>query len=164
MRAEVDDLSTEVTGRLAGMGTIPAAGQQQERNQRAVARWQGYLAQLTGAGVVPPAAADLTDPADLPAGLSPALDADGRPVPGVAWAVSGSSPVTVLPSETVAAVSNALSQLGKPYVAGSTGPETYDCGGFTAASWLLGGYALPATPQQQWAAGTAVPLDGLQIG
>ncbi len=164
MRAEVDDLSTEVTGRLASLGTIPAAGQQQERNQRAVARWQGYLAELTGAGVELPTAADLTDPADLPAGLSPALDADGRPVPGVAWAVSGSSPVTVLPSETVAAVSNALSQLGKPYVAGSTGPETYDCGGFTAASWLLGGYALPATPQQQWATGTAVPMDGLQIG
>lgn len=164
MRAEVDDLSTEVTGTLAGLGTIPAAGQQQERNQRAVARWQGYLAQLTGAGVEPPAAADLTDPADLPDGLSPALDAEGRPVPGVAWAVSGSSPVTVVPSETVAAVSNALSQLGKPYVAGSTGPETYDCGGFTAASWLLGGYALPATPQQQWTAGTAVPLDGMQMG
>ncbi|WP_304543155.1 NlpC/P60 family protein [Blastococcus sp. TF02-9] len=164
MRAEVDDLSTEVTGRLAALGTIPAAGQQQERNQRAVARWQGYLAELTGAGVELPAAADLTDPADLPEGLSPALDADGRPVPGVAWAVAGSSPVTVLPSETVAAVSNALSQLGKPYVAGAAGPETYDCGGFTAASWLLGGYALPATPQQQWATGTAVPLDGLQIG
>ena len=164
MRAEVDDLSTEVTGRLAGLGTIPAAGQQQDRNQRAVARWQGYLAQLTSAGVEPPAAADLTDPTGLPAGLSPALDADGRPVPGVAWAVAGSSPVTVLPSETVAAVSNALSQLGKPYVAGSTGPETYGCGGFTAASWLLGGYALPATPQQQWATGTAVPLDGLQMG
>ncbi|SDF25248.1 Cell wall-associated hydrolase, NlpC family [Blastococcus aurantiacus] len=164
MRAEVDDLSTEVTGRLASLGTIPAAGQQQERNQRAVARWQGYLAQLTGAGVEPPAAADIVDPTDLPAGLSPALDADGNPVPGVAWAVSGSSPVTVLPSETVAAVSNALSQLGKPFVAGSTGPETYDCGGFTAASWLLGGYALPATPQQQWATGTAVPLDGLEMG
>jgi hypothetical protein len=78
--------------------------------------------------------------------------------------VSGSSPVTVLPSETVAAVSNALSQLGKPFVAGATGPETYDCGGFTAASWLLGGYALPATPQQQWATGTSVPMDGLQMG
>lgn len=164
MRAEVDDLSTEVTGRLASLGTIPAAGQQQERNQRAVARWQGYLAQLTGAGIRPPAAADLTDPAGLPAGLSPALDSDGGPMPGVAWAVAGNSPVTVLPSETVAAVSNALSQLGKPFVPGTTGPETYDCGGFTAASWLLGGYALPATPQQQWAGGTAVPLDALQFG
>lgn len=164
MRAQVDDLSTEVTGRLASLGAIPAAGRQQERNQRAVARWQDYLAQLTGAGIQPPPAAALADPAALPAGFSPALDPAGRPLPGVAWAVVGSSPVTVLPSETVAAVSNALSQLGKPFVAGSTGPETYDCGGFTAASWLLGGYALPATPQEQWATGTPVPLDGLQFG
>ncbi|MDT0278406.1 NlpC/P60 family protein [Blastococcus goldschmidtiae] len=164
MRAQVDDLSTEVTGRLASLGAIPAAGRQQERNQRAVARWQGYLAQLSGAGIQPPPAAALADPTDLPAGFSPALDSSGRPVPGVAWAVMGNSPVTVLPSETVAAVSNALSQLGKPFVAGATGPETYDCGGFTAASWLLGGYALPATPQEQWATGTAVPLDGLQFG
>jgi cell wall-associated NlpC family hydrolase len=164
MRDQVDDLSTEISGRLAALGTIPAAGQQQDRNQAAVARWQGYLAQLTAGGITPPAAAALADPAALPAGLSPALDASGSPVPGVAWAVVGSSPVTVLPSETIAAVSNALSQLGKPFVAGTAGPETYDCGGFTAASWLLGGYALPATPQQQWAAGTAVPLDGLQIG
>ncbi len=164
MRVQVDGLSTEVTGRLAALGTIPAAGQQQERNQQAIARWQGRLAQLTDAGIQPPAAALLTDPANLPAGLSPALDAAGRTVPGVAWAVIGSSPVTVLPSETVAAVSNALSQLGKPFVTGTAGPETYDCGGFTAASWLLGGYALPATPAEQWAAGTAVPLDGLQVG
>ena len=164
MRDQVDDLSTEISGRLAALGTIPAAGQQQDRNQAAVARWQGYLAQLTAGGITPPAAAALADPAALPAGFSPALDAAGAPVPGVAWAVIGSSPVTVLPSETIAAVSNALSQLGKPFVAGTAGPETYDCGGFTAASWLLGGYALPATPQQQWAAGTPVPLDGLQIG
>lgn len=164
MRDQVDDLSTEVTGRLAALGAIPAAGQQQERNQQAVARWQGYLGRLTEAGITPPPAAALTDPATLPAGLSPALDASGARVPGVAWAVIGSSPVTVLPSETVAAVSNALSQLGKPFVAGTTGPETYDCGGFTAASWLLGGYALPGTPQEQWATGTAVPLDGLQVG
>lgn len=164
MRDQVDELSPEVTSRLAALGTIPAAGEQQERNQRAVARWQGYLAQLTGAGIELPAAAELADVAALPSGLSPALDAAGQPVPGVAWAVIGSSPVTVLPSETVAAVSNALSQLGKPFVAGTAGPETYDCGGFTAASWLLAGFALPATPQEQWTTGVAVPLDGLQIG
>ena len=76
-----------------------------------------------------------------------------RPVPGIAWAVIGSSPVTVLPAETVAAVSAALSQLGKPFVPGTSGPETYDCGGFTSAAWLLAGYAVPTTPQDQWATG-----------
>ncbi len=164
VRARADDHGIDVKAGLAALGTIPAPGEQQERNQRAVARWQGYLAQLTAAGIAPPAAAALSDPEDLPAGFSPALDASGRTEPGVAWAVVGSSPVTVLPAETVTAVSNALSQLGKPFVAGTSGPETYDCGGFTAASWLLGGYALPATPQEQWAAGAAVPLDRLQIG
>src|SRR3712207_8480595 len=49
------------------------------------------------------------------------------------------------------------SQLGKPFAAGSTGPDSYDCGGFTSAAWLLAGYALPATPQAQWAAGASVP-------
>jgi cell wall-associated NlpC family hydrolase len=164
VRAQVDALSPEVSATLSGLSPIPAAGAQQDRNQRAVQRWQDYLNRLAAAGIEPPPAADLTDSAHLPAGMSPALDADGRPIPGVVWAVIGNEPVTVLPSETVAAVSNALSQLGKPFVAGTAGPETYDCGGFTAASWLVAGFALPGTPQDQWAAGAPVPVDRLQVG
>src|SRR3954471_6829081 len=143
VRAQVDDLSPEVSATLAGLSTIPAAGAQQDRNQRAMLRWQDYLGRLAAAGIEAPPAAELADSAHLPAGMSPALDAEGRPIPGVVWAVIGSEPVTVLPAETVAAVSNALSQLGKPVVPGTVGPETYDCGGFTSASWLVAGYALP---------------------
>ncbi|WP_232797236.1 D-alanyl-D-alanine carboxypeptidase family protein, partial [Blastococcus atacamensis] len=164
VRSEVDDLSPEVSGVLAGIGSIPVAGPQQSRNDAVLRRWQEYLARLAAADIAPPPAAALADPAALPDGFSPALDADGRPVPGVVWAIIGSEPVTVLPAETVAAVSNALSQLGKPFVPGSAGPETYDCGGFTAASWLMGGYALARSPQDQWASGAAVPLRDLQIG
>ena len=164
VRAEVGDLSPEVAGRLAGLGSTPVAGAQQARNDAAVRRWQDYLGRLAAAGIEPPPVAALADLDDLPGGLSPALDADGRPIPGVAWAVIGNEPVTVLPAETVAAVSNALSQLGKPYVAGTAGPGTYDCGGFTAGTWLLAGYALPGAPEEQWATGTAVPLRDLQVG
>jgi peptidoglycan DL-endopeptidase CwlO len=153
-----------VTAQLAALGTIPAAGAQQERNSSAVARWQAYLGQLAAAGIEPPSAAALADTADLPPGLSPALDAAGRPVPGVAWAVIGSSPVTVLPAETVVAVSTALSQLGKPFVNGTSGPDTYDCGGYTSAAWLLAGYDVPSTPESQWAAGAPVALTDLQVG
>ncbi|MGY1805627.1 NlpC/P60 family protein [Blastococcus sp. SYSU D00922] len=164
VRSAVDDLTPEITSALAGLGAVPASGPQQERNQQAMARWQGYLAQLSGAGIEPPAAADIADPAALPSGFSPALDAAGQPIPGVVWAVVGSSPVTVLPAETVAAVSSALSQLGMPFVPGTTGPDSYDCGGFTAASWLLAGYAVPGTPQDQWTTGAAVPLADVQVG
>ncbi|MGY2005290.1 NlpC/P60 family protein [Blastococcus sp. SYSU DS1024] len=164
VREEVGELPPEVTGRLAALGAIPAAGPQQQRNDAATRRWQDHLGRLAAAGLTPPPAAALADAATFPPGLSPALDADGRPIAGVAWAVIGSEPVTVLPAETVAAVSNALSQLGKPFVPGTSGPETYDCGGFTAGTWLLAGYALPGDPAAQWASGAPVPERDVQIG
>jgi cell wall-associated NlpC family hydrolase len=164
VRDEVDDLSPAVTAQLASLGATPVPGDQQLRNSQVTARWQNYLNQLAAAQIEPPAAAELTDPADLPPGMSPALDGAGQPIPGIAWAVIGNSPVTVLPAETVAAVSSALSQLGKPFVAGATGPDAYDCGGFTSAAWLLAGYAEPVSPQDQWAQNTAVPVSALQIG
>ena len=164
VRDEVEELSPAVTGQIAGLGAIPVPGAQQERNETAMRRWQAYLARLAAAGIEPPPAARLADAAHLPAGFSPALDEYARPIPGIAWAVIGNSPVTVLPAETVAAVSTALSQLGKPFVPDGRGPDAYDCGGFTSASWLLAGHAIPATPEEQWAGGAPVALTDLQIG
>jgi hypothetical protein len=164
VRRQADALDAEVAGRIAGLGSVPVTGPQQERNLRAMARWQGYLAQLSTAGVEPPPAADVIDPSRVPRGLSPALDGAGAPIPGIAWTVIGSRPFPVLPAETVAAVSSALSQLGKPYVPDTAGPDSYDCGGFTSAAWLLGGHAVPTAPQDQWATGAPVPMNSLQIG
>ncbi|WP_436695527.1 NlpC/P60 family protein, partial [Geodermatophilus sp. CPCC 205506] len=157
-------LRPDVAAQLAALGTAPATAAQVEINQEAVRRWQEYLGVLAGAGIEPPPAASLADPAGLPTGLAPALDGAGRPVPGVAWAIAGNRPVTVLSAETVAAVSSALAQVGKPFVPGGTGPDTYDCGGLAATSWLLAGHALPAGSADQWARGAAVPLSQLQVG
>jgi peptidoglycan DL-endopeptidase CwlO len=163
-RATVADLSAPVTIQLAALGTIPSRGPQQTRNEQAMRRWQNYLHQLAAADIPPPPAAQLADSTDLPSGLSAARGTDGTPIPGVAWSMVGNHKVTVLPAETVAAVSTALSQLGKPYAAGTAGPSSYDCGGFTSAAWLMAGYAVPSTPQGQWADGAAVPLTDLQVG
>ena len=159
-RADVRKLSTTVTAGLAALGAHP----QKARGQQALRRWQHYLAVLADAGIEPPPAAELADPTDLPAGMSPALDAARRPVRGVAWAIVGTRPVTVLSAETVAAVSSALAQLGKPYVAGASGPDSYDCGGLAASSWLLAGYAVPPSPGDQWRTGTPVAARDLQVG
>ncbi len=164
VRESTGDLDLDVTAQLAALGTVRAAGAQQERNTAALQRWQSHLGELAAAGIVPPPAAALADPAALPAGFSPALDAAGQAVPGVAWAVVGNRPVTVLPAETVVAVSSALSALGRPYAAGLAGPDAFDCGGLTASAWLLAGYDLPATAAGQWAAATVVPAAQLQIG
>nr|WP_232807361.1 NlpC/P60 family protein [Geodermatophilus chilensis] len=164
VRAEVGGLRTDVAAQLAALGTGRAAAAQQDVNQHALRRWQDHLTQLALADIVSPPAAALADPAALPAGLSPALDGAGQPVPGIAWAVAGNRPVTVLPAETVAAVSSALAQLGKPYMPGGTGPDAYDCGGLAATAWLLAGYAIPTASGDQWTHGAAVPLAQLQVG
>jgi hypothetical protein len=70
----------------------------------------------------------------------------------------------VLPAETVAAVSAALAQLGRPYSPGASGPDSFDCGGLTASSWLQAGYPLAATADGQRAGGAPVAPTDLQVG
>jgi cell wall-associated NlpC family hydrolase len=91
-------------------------------------------------------------------------DAAGTPIAGVASAFAGGRTLTVLPAETVAAVSAAFAQLGKPYLTGQTGPDGYDCGGLTSTAWTEAGIGLPGDLAEQWARGTPVPAGQLQVG
>jgi cell wall-associated NlpC family hydrolase len=63
-----------------------------------------------------------------------------------------------------AAVTFALSQVGKPYVYGGTGPYGYDCSGLALASWLAAGVHLPRTAAAQYYAGSHVPLSQVEPG
>jgi len=63
-----------------------------------------------------------------------------------------------------AALDFAASQLGKPYVWGATGPDSYDCSGLTGAAYRAAGVNLPRTSRQQWYAGTHVELGALMPG
>ena len=74
-----------------------------------------------------------------------------------------------LPAGTSAAaataVTFALAQLGKPYVYGATGPDTYDCSGLTMAAWAATGITLPHYTVTQAELGTPVAApDLLQPG
>jgi len=62
------------------------------------------------------------------------------------------------------AVAFALSQVGKPYVYGGTGPYGYDCSGLALASWLAAGVHLPRTAAEQYYAGRHVPLSEVEPG
>ncbi|WP_407560645.1 NlpC/P60 family protein [Streptomyces sp. 184] len=65
-------------------------------------------------------------------------------------------------SDTVLAFAEA--QLGKPYVWGATGPDSYDCSGLTQAAWREAGISLPRTTYDQVNAGTQVAKADLQPG
>jgi cell wall-associated NlpC family hydrolase len=62
------------------------------------------------------------------------------------------------------AIDFAESQLGKPYVWGATGPNSYDCSGLTQAAWKAAGVSLPRTTWDQVKAGTRVSTSDLNPG
>ncbi|WP_237404888.1 C40 family peptidase [Actinacidiphila reveromycinica] len=56
------------------------------------------------------------------------------------------------------------SQIGKPYVYGASGPDSYDCSGLTQAAFASVGVDIPRTSQEQSTAGTPVSISALQPG
>jgi hypothetical protein len=74
-------------------------------------------------------------------------------------------PTTTLP-EGVArtAIEFALREVGKPYVWGATGPNTYDCSGLMLRAFQAAGINLPRVSRQQFWAGAHVPVRQAQPG
>jgi cell wall-associated NlpC family hydrolase len=58
----------------------------------------------------------------------------------------------------------ALAQLGKPYVWGAEGPDTYDCSGLVQAAYAAAGVALPRTARPQYLATVPVPVSAMVPG
>ncbi|MFF7545886.1 NlpC/P60 family protein [Streptomyces canus] len=62
------------------------------------------------------------------------------------------------------ALAFARAQIGKPYVWGATGPDSYDCSGLTQAAWKAADVDLPRVTYDQVNAGTTVSLADAQPG
>jgi cell wall-associated NlpC family hydrolase len=58
----------------------------------------------------------------------------------------------------------AVAQLGKPYVWGAEGPDTYDCSGLVQAAYAAAGIALPRTARPQYLATVPVPVAAMAPG
>jgi cell wall-associated NlpC family hydrolase len=77
------------------------------------------------------------------------------------------APLLPLPppgSGAQSAIGWAKAELGKPYVYGGGGPDTFDCSGLTAWAWGHAGHGLPHSSEAQYAGTTHVPVDQLQPG
>ncbi|MFI9047850.1 NlpC/P60 family protein [Streptomyces sp. NPDC053427] len=62
------------------------------------------------------------------------------------------------------ALAFARSQMGKPYVWGATGPNSYDCSGLTQAAWKAAGVDLPRTTWDQVKVGQRIATGDLKPG
>ncbi|MBR7835305.1 C40 family peptidase [Actinospica durhamensis] len=58
----------------------------------------------------------------------------------------------------------AIRQIGKPYVYGGAGPDSYDCSGLTQRAWRAAGVRIPRTTWEQARFGAPVSLDRIQPG
>jgi cell wall-associated NlpC family hydrolase len=75
-------------------------------------------------------------------------------------------PVYKGPTSTQAekVVAFVYAQIGKPYVFGASGPDSYDCSGLTSAAWASVGISIPRTSEEQWAGLPHVPTSDMQPG
>jgi len=61
-------------------------------------------------------------------------------------------------------VAQVRAQLGKPYVYGATGPDSFDCSGLVMYCLSQVGVTAPRTSEQQWAWVTQIPQAQLTAG
>lgn len=122
----------------------------------------GHVASVTELDVAPPGNGGLTPRmyeaqiASLMSGVTPTPTA-----PSQACVVLTSMST----STTVAKVlTYALAQVGKSYVWGATGPDTFDCSGLTMESYLAAGIDITRTTYTQVLRGTPVEESQLQPG
>ena len=182
---ESDHGRADLPGVKAGANTAGAEGPMQflprTFAEYAVPRGDGSAPSPYDLGDAAAAAARLlcadgaADPARLPAAVF-AYNHSAAYVTGVlAWAgryqaaadneATGPGPrLVAAPAEGMVAAEWALTQVGKPYVWGATGPDAYDCSGLVLRAWEAAGVALPRVAADQFGAGEHLSLAEAEIG
>ncbi len=77
---------------------------------------------------------------------------------------AGALPSVAASGRAAAAVRWAMAQVGKSYVYGAAGPNSFDCSGLTMRAWEAAGVSLPHFSGAQMSLGTRVSRDALQPG
>ena len=95
-------------------------------------------------------------PASTPTTSAPKPSSPSPPAP--------TGPPPPVKSGAATAVNTAKAQLGKPYVYGAAGPDSYDCSGLTMYAWRAGGVLLPHSAAMQYDAIAHISVSQLQPG
>jgi cell wall-associated NlpC family hydrolase len=91
----------------------------------------------------------------------------GTTPPTTVASSGGAAAVTSAPppsSAAAIAVQTAEAQVGKPYVYGGAGPDSFDCSGLTSYAWRAAGVSLSHDAYQQYFETTRVPIADVQPG
>jgi cell wall-associated NlpC family hydrolase len=138
---------------LTAAQTLASVSEQRQRTEQGIAQIRAQLAsQKTSLNKLLASSKATLD--SLTAAQQAQVTADT--IGGTSSSSSGQSGATPMaytgPTGTQAdeAVAFAYAQLGKPYVYGATGPDSYDCSGLVQAAWAAAGVAIPRTTFEDW--------------
>ena len=73
-------------------------------------------------------------------------------------------PIPKISGKAGTAVSFAYAQLGKPYLFGADGPDSFDCSGLTSQAWAAAGKSLPHNTEAQWGVVSHISKSELRAG
>ena len=84
--------------------------------------------------------------------------------PGTGSGGGSTAPGSSYAAKAEKVIAFARAQMGKPYVWGAAGPDSFDCSGLTQAAWKTAGISLPRTTWDQVGVGQKVSVDTAQPG
>lgn len=99
-----------------------------------------------------------------PAWQRPIIPGSGAPPARSQPPVFASPPQTVPSAAAQIAVQWAYAEVGKPYLWGAAGPDSFDCSGLTMFVWAHAGVALEHYTGYQWTEGVQVSINQLLPG
>jgi len=143
------NLLGQVNGEIGGLVAEETA-RREAAQVRAAPSINGGPASSPIAGSVNTASRDNSGPAGRSGSLTPAPVEVFTPPPSSSGAGT--------------AVAAARSQVGKPYVYGAAGPDSYDCSGLMLWAWNHAGVSLSHSAQSQYYETTRVPISDMQPG
>lgn len=132
-------------------GVRDALAAQQKTIESQTAKYKALLTSLTPVQQVAYTSSD-----NAPAAATGA--AAGTPATSATLSVHAGS------AAAQTAIDFALAQQGKPYRYATSGPDSYDCSGLTAAAYAAAGVQLPHQSSAQYGYGTHVSLSEMQPG
>jgi cell wall-associated NlpC family hydrolase len=174
-RAQLNDQQAQLIAEQAAANKALVAAESARRGaaaadaaERAIlGRVQGQLAGLVATVQAQQRAASATRlQADL-AARDATRASRSRSASGLGGSGLGAGNSTSLPPPppgASGAVEEARRELGKPYVYGGSGPNSFDCSGLTAWAWGHAGHSLPHSAAAQYNVTTHVPVSALQPG
>ncbi|MHB1010094.1 MAG: C40 family peptidase [Propionibacteriaceae bacterium] len=157
-QADLADLQKATQAKTAQISAEQASlADLKKQSDSKVAAAQALLDKLTAAQRQQLAAAQAAANRQAAVATDTSRSAARSAAPAIAVGPGGSA-------RAITALNFALSQVGKAYALGATGPNAYDCSSLTMNAYARAGVGLPRTSQAQFGVGQPVSLSQLAPG